>query len=1627
MAGGPFLSVTCSGCGARSDRVPSSLAGRVIRCSKCGTRFTLTAGGAVAPPAPATSPPRTKATPPPPPPPSSARRPEAPTIREGAAEGREGADEGREGESDEPAATQLETDQPALTELESDEPAAIVLDEGGVAPTAAEPGAAAPTAREGAKPPVPSAVTREPPAAPPAGVDWQPGELVLGLYEVRGVLGQGGMGRVYRVHHRGWDLDLAVKAPLPSVLEAAGGADLFEREAETWVNLGLHPHVVTCHYVRRAFDLRLVFAELADGGSLLDAIRQGRLRSMEAMLDVGVQAAWGLHYAHEQGLVHRDVKPANILLTTDGTAKVTDFGLARARRHEAAGPRVAPDARGGRTMTVEGGGGGTPAYLSPEQAAGDPLTRRADLWSFALCVLEMFVGQRTWEHGLAAAEVLEQYRRGELTSPSRPAMPAPLVDFLAQCFQERPEDRPRGLAEAAAVLKTAWEQTSGRAFHRREPRGGRGSADGLNNRALSLVDLGRAAEAGTLWRRALEADPQHPEATYNAGLAAWSRGQLADPEFVRRMEEVAASHSSSARAHQLRGRVRLLVGEAAEAQAAFARAAQLRSAQLGGTDDLARDVDAASTPAKGPRLVLRGLRGPVSALVLTADGHTVAGAHGDEARVWDAGTGTLLKTLRIPDGPVHALAALPDGRFLVVAAEKAPLTVWDLVSGQAVKAWTRQPGHITCLALLPGGRLVASGGSDRVVRLWDPTTGRCVMELSGHGDAVSAIAAGATRLASASRDGTVRLWAVEDGRSLGVLHGHEGHVNAVVLSEADSRVVSAGDDRTVRDWGINSQELVRAYTSHAGALHALAISPVNGRLLSASADRSVRTWDPDRERLVEHQQLDAAVHCLALTAEGRVWAAHGSAVSALDPAPLELPPPALCRPSSAIEVETRAESFEERIDEARRTLAAGDLPLAVSLVRTARSIRGHERSGPALEVWDELCARLPRRGLQSAWEEGRLSGHGEPPVAVAAAPDGTRALTASFDATLKAWDLGSRKPLATLSGHEGAVTSVAYLGGGRRAVSGGRDRTVRVWDLADGRVLRTLEGHGETVSAVDVAPGSARVASASWDGTVRTWDLRTGAVAHVMDAHRAQVTAVRFSADGQALASVGWDGAVRIWEAATGEALTALQGHEGNVTAVALHPTGRSVASGGEDGTLRLWDPRARRAMRTFRGHEGEISSVDFTPDGRFLVSSGRDRTVRIWDLRRGTEVRALTHPAAVHAVALAPLGNVLLAAVGDDQVHVWHLDWEPEEAGAAGWEETARPFLETFVSRRRGAQPEPTRRMTLTDADVDGLLDELHHRGFGGLTRETLRPRLERLAASQESAPSYWETLRRHAPAAVRAVPRAAGAVRRFPWGRLAVAAVAAAAFVTGVKSWIKPKARLALSPYMAEAVRDEIDLIDVGPFSDGCSADAYEEHLGPLIAGNPSAHDVACVAAFSGAHTVAEVLGRAPLEDPDGLRAHRLVRNAASTLAAIQPSGIDALCARLSDPRPIVRQVVGTALAEGEGEAFVACVRDTLAGGSAVARRAAILPLRQQLARGVLGIQDGWTLVQGLLQHQDPQVRIAGLEALPMFTARVSEPAARPLLEDPDPAVVEAATRALGEIQNIHRTDLLRGNVES
>ncbi len=1525
-----FVAATCPGCGARSSKIPAALAGKSVRCTRCGATFKVEPEKA-----------------------APARPAPAPTAYE-----------------EEPRHPRA----PAPTDLEAD---------GSLAPTLS-PGAA--LAQRG---------------------EWRPGEVVLGLYEVKGILGQGGMGRVYKVRHLGWDVDLAVKVPLPAVLEAVGGADNFEREAETWVNLGLYPHTVVCYYVRRVDGVPRVFAELVEGGSLHDWISQGRLGALPQMLDVAIQFAWGLHYAHEQGLVHRDVKPANVMLTPDGIAKVTDFGLARARP---AGP-VAGSAGG--TVMVAGGIGGTPAYLSPEQAAGLSLTRRSDLWSFALSVLEMFRGGRTWEYGVAAGEVLEEHLK---EGPPRgvPPMPATVVDLLRRSFSEDPEDRPRTLWDAALALKSSYEEVTRKAYPRQEPKAFRETADGLSNRAVSLLDLGREAQADPLWNRALKAEPHHLESTYNRTLFLWSDGRLADDEALARMEEARRTHSRAARSGHLLGKLLLALGEHERA------ATCLQQAEAAGylVGEGEKEALARLRPGEERAMTLKGLQAPGISVNVTPNGeHVVAAGGAKDVRVWDGFSGGLLKTLHAEGARLRALALTPDGRTLLWGGDDVPLEALDLTTGRSVRSFQRLTGFPIAVAAAPNGTIV-TGGSDRAARLWDLDSGRCLRTLEGHREALTdvAVEAAGARAFSASLDGTVRAWDLASGATLGVFEGHKGRVLAVAFSEETGFLFSGGDDRTVRQWDLGTGRATRVILGHTAPV--TAVAAVDGRLITASTDRTVRVWDADRGRLQALFKLDAPVHAVAPSGSGRrVWVASGLAIVALDlPDRQRLPGYAVARPVSATEVETRDASFLGRLEGARQSLRSGDWAGALAQAREARSVPGHERSDDALEVWDELLTRLPKRGLAGAWEVGVLEGHRDPVLTVAVGPGGGKALSGGMDGTLRLWDIHERVPIATWNAHGAAVAGVAFAPDGRHAISGGWDKLARLWDLTTGKTVRTYEAHEDYVSTVAVSPEGGRVLTGSWDQTLRLWDTTSGRMLGVLEGHAANVSSVAFGPDGRFAVSGGWDAGLRAWDLTSFETVCLLEGHEDNVSAVALSPDGRQVASGGVDTVVRVFDLKSRREVRSFTGHAAEVTSVTFTPDGRFVVSASRDKTVRLWDLRTGSCTRTLTLAAAVLQVVATPEGNNLVWSGADCTVRVWRLDWEPEPHALPAWDDKAKGYVETFVSLR--LKPETRAPGRLPEAEVDALLQDLRHHGFGGVERATLLGKLQDLTAKPQVS-TFWDEVRRSAP---RAVPKATPKKEKvkIPWGFIAagLAFIGAIALLAALNR--EPAVRL--SPYISDSLgKQKGSLADLSHLGGACDA-GLEAYLEQVRAEPSKPGGLACLTRFPPAVVLPAYFDRLNLDAADAEERQTARRYALSFLVSMGDPAVDQLCLALGDPRDHVRSLVVSSLALMGTPRSVECFKVTANASDATARLTAAGALNTVIAVGPIETMEAWDLVAKMAADADPAVRSKALAAYDIFFWERAIPAVEKLAQDSDPTVKAAAEGTLAHLKRVKLMDFGR-----
>jgi WD40 repeat protein len=315
--------------------------------------------------------------------------------------------------------------------------------------------------------------------------------------------------------------------------------------------------------------------------------------------------------------------------------------------------------------------------------------------------------------------------------------------------------------------------------------------------------------------------------------------------------------------------------------------------------------------------------------------------------------------------------------------------------------------------------------------------------------------------------------------------------------------------------------------------------------------------------------------------------------------------------------------------------------------------------------WDHT---LKLWNLETGGELRTLAGHSDSVKGVAVSPDGRRAVSASEDKTLKVWDLETGGELRTLAGHSDSVNGVAVSPDGRRAVSASRDNTLKVWDLETGSELRTLAGHSYSVTGVAVSPDGRRAVSASWDKTLKVWDLETGGELRTLAGHSDWLTGVAVSPDGRRAVSASLDKTLKVWDLETGAELRTLAGHSSWVRGVAVSPDGRRAISASNDNTLKVWDLETGGELRTLAGHSDSVNGVAVSPDGRRAVSTSLDNTLKVWDLETGGELRTLAgHSYSVTGVAVSPDGRRAVSVSGDKTLKVWDLETGGELRTLAG------------------------------------------------------------------------------------------------------------------------------------------------------------------------------------------------------------------------------------------------------------------------------------------------------------------------------------------------------------------------
>ena len=253
--------------------------------------------------------------------------------------------------------------------------------------------------------------------------------------------------------------------------------------------------------------------------------------------------------------------------------------------------------------------------------------------------------------------------------------------------------------------------------------------------------------------------------------------------------------------------------------------------------------------------------------------------------------------------------------------------------------------------------------------------------------------------------------------------------------------------------------------------------------------------------------------------------------------------------------------------------------------------------------------------------------------------------------------LGSEPGLrAILTGHEGEVRSLTTAPNGRIVGSASFDRTIRTWDVEQCHLERTFRGHSDYVRAVAFSPSGQLLASGSDDATARLWDSQTGEETLRLVGHDDAVWTVAFTPDGRRLVTGSSDTTIRVWNVRNGRTVKRLTGHDDEVWSLRVSRDGRHMVSASKDHSLIVWRLKSGDPVRRLLGHEGWVRAVTWGPEEDYCISASDDETLRVWDWKTGKVIHVLHAGAELKGVSVSPDGNWVLSTSVDQSVHVWEL-----------------------------------------------------------------------------------------------------------------------------------------------------------------------------------------------------------------------------------------------------------------------------------------------------------------------------------------------------------------------------------
>jgi WD40 repeat protein len=1088
-------------------------------------------------------------------------------------------------------------------------------------------------------------------------------------YELGDEIAHGGMGRIRLARDLRLGREVAIKELLvPGDQRAAR----FEREALVTARLQ-HPAIVAVYEAGRWPSGEPFYAmKLVHGRSLKTVIADtSSLDARLALLPHAIAVADAMAYAHDQRIVHRDLKPSNVLVGAFGETVVIDWGLAKDLAASADDPEPAPAAErsSDASLTRVGSVMGTPNYMAPEQARGEPVDERADVYALGAMLYHLLCGVPPYLGSDSAAVVAKVASEPPLPLGQREPALAP--DLLAIVERAMARDR-------SARYPTA-----------------RGLADDLRRFQTGQLVASHHYTRAALIRR-FARKHRVPLAVGGAGAVVLAvvgaiavHGIRSERDAADRQRDVAEQQRATA----LDRADRLAIAEARQLVVDDPAAALGVLGELSPHSSLlpAARVIAADARARGiPRIVHIDHAHDFTAMVVSADGTLIATAtDGGTLQVWNAAT---LETRIVGHHDRYAYVHAIDHARLITSSYDNTVRIWDLARGTETIVLPH-PGPVRMVAISDDGRVIVTSCDDRVVRAWDVATRRVTREFDYRGS-MNAIAI--------ARDGQTAVYQVTDqpphvlelatgtdrvpdpapargfalapdGATL-VIAAADGGLVVVETHGTGRRVLGHVDRDPIAALELSPDGATIATVSDVA--HDIVLWPTAGgpsRALATADDVGLPRFSPDGHALIvsgRHPTLwdldsGQATPLLARTnVEYLAFALGGASVVGATGDELYAWP---ARGDARVIARVTAPARQvEVLGDGRLLIAGGDGALRVGDI--PRAIDGGLAGRFAIAPRGTSIAMLGTDDRVRIVDLGagvvrvldgtfRVGHRGAPadPQSRSLVPSKEGLIDSSMIRRQSRWVREQRDWVGhAVFAPDGATLAAYPAEGGELAL----------WTLASGvhRVVTTGEADLEQLG---FAPDGRTLFAASSDGRLFSVDISTGAV-HALDGHAGPIEDLAISADGHTLASASADHTVRLWDVATGTSRVVCI-HGGAVGRVAFVPDQSRVVSAGDDGVICVWDLRSG-SSRLIDAHTAPIVDLAISHDGRTLATAADDGTVRIADLATG-ETRELTVSGAVVGdLAFTLDDHHVVGAVSDGTVREWPDDLPRDETALRSW-----------------------------------------------------------------------------------------------------------------------------------------------------------------------------------------------------------------------------------------------------------------------------------------------------------------------------------------------------------------------